>query len=320
MNRLLCSIYAAMVLCSESTASFAQFGNAPAAAPTASFGAERTQKWEFGVSIRAVTGPCSGLTGTFPVPSDWPEQQVKPAGEEISPRVQRHSFRETDGLKQMIFEVPQLAAGETATCFITLQITKRAQLAPKETAGLVVPKDPPRNVGRHLGPSPQIESTNVRVRALARDLTAGKATAWEQVQGIVQGVRANVKFVPESKEVFKGAVGALRDGKADKEDLTATFVAACRAARIPARMVWAMDYCYAEFYLEDSAGKGAWYPCVVHEEVELGAVKDLRPILEKGDNFRVPEEKAPLRFVNEHLTGKGGGGKPSVEFRRRAAD
>ena len=51
--------------------------------------------------------------------------------------------------------------------------------------------------------------------------------------------------------------------------------------------------------------------------LQLGAVKDLRPILEKGDNFRVPEEKAPQRFVAEFLTGKGGGGKPTVEFRRR---
>jgi hypothetical protein len=79
-----------------------------------------------------------------------------------------------------------------------------------------------------------------------------------------------------------------------------------------------MDYCYAEFYLEDGSKKGGWYPCVVHEPAELGVCSDLRPILEKGDNFKVVEEKAPQRFVKEYLTGKGG--KPSVEFRRRMAD
>jgi hypothetical protein len=183
-----------------------------------------------------------------------------------------------------------------------------------------VPKNPPLAIRKHLGASPLVESTNTRVKGLARQLAAEDQPAWEQVQAIVKGVRERVKFEKESKSVFKGAVGALRDGKADKEDLTATFVATCRAAKIPARMVWALDYCYAEFYLEDAAGKGGWYPCVVHEELELGAVKDLRPILEKGDNFKVPEEKAPQRFVAEHLTGKGGGGKPSVEFRRRSAD
>ncbi len=32
----------------------------------------QTHKWEFGISIRAVGGPCAGLLGTFPVPMDWP--------------------------------------------------------------------------------------------------------------------------------------------------------------------------------------------------------------------------------------------------------
>ena len=62
-----------------------------------------------------------------------------------------------------------------------------------------------------------------------------------------------MKYEQETKSVFKGAIGALRDGKADREDLNATFVAVCRAAKIPARMVWAMDFCYAEFYLEEIA-------------------------------------------------------------------
>jgi hypothetical protein len=309
----------------------------------------RAQKWEFGISIRAVGGPCAGLLGTFPVPTDWPEQQVKVASEQITPNVQRHNYRPADGLKQMVMEVPQLTAGDTAECFITFEITRQAQVPPQDTAGLVVPKNPPRELTKYLNPSPLIESTNAKVRALARELPAGKESAWEQVQAIAAGVREKVKFEADTKNVFKGAIGALRDGKADREDLTATFVAICRAAKIPARMVWAMDYCYAEFYLEEKPGeekpptenkageekaakakkaakedktpKGAWYPCVVHEQMELGAVTDLRPILEKGDNFKVPEEKTVQRFIKEYLTGKGGtGGKPAVEFRRRNAD
>ncbi|HZN35448.1 MAG TPA: transglutaminase-like domain-containing protein [Pirellulaceae bacterium] len=299
-----------------------QFGNAPAP-PAAGAGGKlesRTQKWEFGVSIRAMGGPCAGLVGTFPLPADWPEQQVKVVGEAISPHVRSHSIRASEGLKQMLFEVPQLAVGETATCFITLEVVKTAQQPPADTSGLVVPKDPPREIRKYLGVSPLIESTHAKVKMLARDLTAGKTSAWEQVQAIQSGVRDRVQFEKETKNVFRGAAGALRDGKADKEDLTATFVAVCRAAKIPARMVWVLDYCYAEFYLDDAAGKGGWYPCIVHDDVPLGAVKDFRPILEKGDNFKVPEEKAPLRFVPEFLTGKGGGGRPSVEFRRRSAD
>lgn len=284
-------------------------------------GESRRQQWEFGISVRAMGGACMGLLGTFPVPTEWPEQQVKVVSEEITPIVRRHSLRtEVEGLRQVVFDVPQLPAGSTATCFVTFEVVRHGLLPPEDPSGLVIPKDPPREVRRYLGPSPLVESTNARIRTFAKELVEGKESAWEQIQALQEGVRERVKFEPENKDVFKGAAGALRDEQADKEDLTALFVAACRTIKVPARMVWALDYCYAEFYLEDSKKQGAWFPCVVHEPVELGAVKDLRPILEKGDNFKVNEAKAPQRFVREFLTGKGGGGRPSVEFRRRNAD
>jgi len=300
----------------------AQFDTKPAGGGAAfPPGESKTQKWEFGVSIRAVGGPCAGLFGTFPVPTDWPEQQVKIVNEEISPQVRRTSYRTIDGLKQLLFEVPQLAPGDTATCFITFEVTKSTQQPPADPSGLVISKDVPKDVRKYLGASPQVESTNAKIKSVARELIADKSSAWEQVASIQAGVRERVKHEVQTKEVFKGAVGALRDGNAGREDMTAAFVAICRSAKIPARIVWVLDYCYAEFYLEDSEGNGAWYPCVLHEDVPLGTVKDTRPILEKGDNFKVPEKKESLRFVAEFLTGKGGtGGKPSVEFRRRLAD
>src|SRR6185369_5102838 len=43
----------------------------------------QTHKWEFGISVRAAAGPCNSILGTFPVPADWPEQQVKVVGEQI---------------------------------------------------------------------------------------------------------------------------------------------------------------------------------------------------------------------------------------------
>jgi hypothetical protein len=303
----------------------------------------QTHKWEFGIAIRAVGGPCAGLLGTFPVPMDWPEQQVKVANEQISPAAQ-HRYRTTDGLKQMVFNVPQLAGGASAECFVTFEITKQGQKAPSDTSRLVIPKDPPGPIKKFLAPSPLIEANNAKVRNMARELTADKENAWEQVRAILSGVREAVKYERDSKAEFKGVIAALRDGKADREDVTATFVAVCRAAKIPARMVWAMDYCYAEFYLEEipakddvtsgeeksakskkakenKAPQGNWYPAVVHEPAELGVCNDFRPIMQKGDNIKVPEEAAVQRYVKEFLKGKGGtGGKPSVEFRRRNAD
>src|SRR5689334_17816930 len=51
----------------------------------------QTHKWEFGISVRATAGPCNTVLGTFPVPADWPEQQVKVASQQISPGIPRHN-------------------------------------------------------------------------------------------------------------------------------------------------------------------------------------------------------------------------------------
>jgi hypothetical protein len=309
----------------------------------------QTHKWEFGISVRATAGPCNTVVGTFPVPADWPEQQVKVASQQISPGIPRHNYRQIDGLKQMVFDAPQIAQGGTAECFITFEVTKHEQLPPQNTDNLIVPKNLPNEIKKFLNPSPLIEATNTKVRSLAKELTDDKESAWQQVKSIQAGVREKVKYEPNPKDKNKGVFAVLRDGKADREDLNATFVAVCRAAKIPARMVWSVDFCYAEFYLEDAPAaaednadsseekaekpaakdkktkqpkgpKGTWYPCVMQDEkAELGGCKDYRPILGKGDNFKVPEEKMVQRWVNLFWSAKGAA-KPAAEFRLRNAD
>ena len=295
----------------------AQFDNKDAGTAGGQLGKAETHKWEFGVIITAAGGPSANLHGTAPIPNDWPEQQAKIVGEEVTPNVRSHSYRTIDGLKQLVFSVPQLATGEKATCLITLEVTRSEQLAPTDPGSLLVPKEIPKDVRKYLGPSPLIESGNSKIRTQAKTLLLGKEKAWEQVEAIYDGTRSLVQFDVDNKDKFKGAIGAIRDGKADKEDLNATFVALCRASKIPARMVWSMDSCYAEFCLVDAAGKGMWFPCQLHNDRQFGSIRDFRPILEKGDNFRVPEKAEAQRFVAEFLTGKGGGGRPQVEFRRR---
>src|ERR1044071_5459548 len=48
------------------------------------FGNKVTQRYKVGLTITA-PGPCGGVFGTVPVPTDWPEQQVKIVAQEISP-------------------------------------------------------------------------------------------------------------------------------------------------------------------------------------------------------------------------------------------
>ena len=310
-------IFAALgVVLALSSTALAQFGPKEEA-PTGGSRLDKglTKRWQVGVRVRAVGGSVGPLMGTIPVPTDWPEQQVKVVAEDVTPHVGSITYRVIDGgVKQMVFNIPQIPPNDLAKALITFEVTKHSQLAPTETTGYVIAKNPPKEYRKFLGPSPMIEIANAKIKSLTKELVTGKEGAWAQVESLCDGVREKVKL---DKDKIKGAQAALRDGKADQEDLTALFVACCRIHKVPARMVWIPDSCYAEFYLEDAKGKGFWFPCQVAGDKAFGAQPDQRPILQKGDNFKVPEKKESMRFVNEFLTGKGGGGSPEVEFVRR---
>ena len=181
----------------------------------------------------------------------------------------------------------------------------------------LIPRRVPRDVGRYLGPSPYIESRSPQIRSTAREILRDKqqASAWHQVEAIYDWVRDNVEY---KNGDLKGALAALRDGDGDCEELTSLFVALCRANRIPARMVWVPGHCYPEFYLEDADGQGHWFPCQAAGSRDFGSLPDHRPVLQKGDNFRVPEKREPQRYVAELLKVKAvrGSGQPKVQFVR----
>jgi hypothetical protein len=278
---------------------------------------EVTQHWRVGVRISAVGGPCAGLRGTIPVPSEWPEQKVRIVNEEISPLVRQVSYRNVSGIRQMLFVIPQLPAGQVVTALVTFEITRSTILAPEHPEQFRIPKEVPVEVRPYLGPSPGIDARQTQIRNKAKEIVEGKEGAWKQIETLYNWVRENVKLQPGD---YKGALPALTAKTGSRDDLTALFIALCRAHGVPARTVFVMDGCYAEFYLEEAERKGCWFPCQVAGTREFGSLSEPRPVLQKGDNIKVPEESKPQRFVAEILTGHGrrgaAGGRPQVEFVR----
>ncbi|MEX0936978.1 MAG: transglutaminase-like domain-containing protein [Pirellulales bacterium] len=280
-------------------------------------GKEDISRYRIGVEVTAESGACRGLYATLPVPQDWPEQTVRVVEEDITPQVRRVQYRVLDGaVKQMIVEIPLLRSGQEARAAITLEITRREVLPPAETSQLRIPESLDREMNIYLGPSPYIESRDSRIRRLAREVAATKDDAWGQVEAIYDYVRENVKY---TNGPLKGARRALRDGEGDCEELSSLFIAMCRANGIPARTVWVPGHCYPEFYLVNEQGQGTWFPCQAAGDRAFGAMPETRPILQKGDNFEVPEKpNERLRYVSEFLRGTPvpGGGKPSVKWIR----
>ena len=236
--------------------------------------------------------------------------------EDVSEWVRKVTYRDVGGtVKQMVVNVPEIPAGQQMRCVTTFEIVRRVIIAPDETEQFVIPKKPDRIAKLCLLPSTKIESRDPKIVKLAKEITAEKETAWEKVEAIYDWVREHVKYQPGP---LKGAMAALKDETGDCEELSSLFIAMCRSINVPARTVWVPGHCYPEFYLEDGEGKGQWFPCQAAGARAFGGFDEKRAILQKGDNFTVPESpKKKLRYVSEFL--KGDGGQPQVQWVRQGA-
>jgi hypothetical protein len=201
------------------------------------------------------------------------------------------------GAKQVVLQMRRVPAGSTVEATFTFEIERSRILAPETTDDLVIPKRPGRELRLYMGNSPHIDASNARIKIASRELAARPAeNDWDRVEQIYDYVREKVQYVEGS---LKNASEALKDGKGDCEEMTSLFVALCRNARVPARMVWIPDHCYPEFYLEDAEGNGFWFPCQAAGTRQFGRMDEYRPVLQKGDRFKVPEKKIPMRYVSE---------------------
>ena len=280
------------------------------------FGQEKTTHWKVGVIVSAIRGPVRAVVCTIPEPTEWPEQTVSIVGKDISPGV-RVKHRDLDGVRQLVVSIPKLAHRRTAQALITYKVTRRSITAPPDPDAFEFPKKVDRKDRRWLGNSPYITTRDRRIQSLAKEQFRSHEAegVWKQVEGLYDLVRDKVEY---KEGPIKTASQALRDGFGDCEELTSLFIAMCRINRIPARMVWVPDHCYPEFYLQDQEGEGHWIPCQAAGTRAFGDMPELRPILQKGDNFKVPEKTKPQRYVAEFLTGKPvrGSGPPDYTFVR----
>ncbi len=265
------------------------------------FGRELKRKVQIGVKVTA-GGPCRGMRISLPVPKEWPEQKVRIVDEDISTSVTKVDYRVLeDSVKQMVVTIPRLAAGEASHALVTFEIRGREVIGPGKTDELKTPKTAPKAIKKFLAASPQIESRNRMIQVETKKLVKEIESDWKKAEAIYDFVREKVTY---RESELKGAVQSLNDGEADCEGMTSLFIAMCRAAKIPARMVWVTDHCYPEFYLEDAEKNGQWYPCQVAGTHAFGSMPDIRPILQKGDNIRVPEKRGGQRYAALFLKAK----------------
>lgn len=284
-----------------------------------SFDAPKSSTWKVGLVLDTPV-TCLNVLATFPLPVNWPEQTVTVKNQVVDPRIKAWKIRDLSaGAKQVVLQIPQVASGTSAEFTFELDITRSRILPPQKTDDLVIPKRVKRDLQIFLGKSPHIDLSDGRIRKVSRELAAKDAeNDWQRIEQIYDFVREKVQYV-EGK--LKNASDALKDGTGDCEELTSLFVALCRNAKVPARMVWIPGHCYPEFYLEDGEGKGHWFPCQAAGTRQFGRMDEYRPVLQKGDRFKVPEKRTPVRYVAEFFKcDRRGSGSPRPNFVREQID
>jgi hypothetical protein len=293
------------------------------------FGKQETVQFRVGAEITAARGACRDIRAMVAIPLECDEQRVVRMSEDFSRHVDRVTYRDLDGgAKQMLITVPSLASGETATAVVTFEVTTNTIDPPEDeaTADLVLPKKPERTVRKYLTESPMIQVRDSQIRTLARDLwrkadeDLEDPNDWQRVEYLYDYMLENVSY---SEGVDKSAIDTLRDGKADCFGRSALFIALCRANKVPARVVWVDQHAYAEFYLEDAEGNGSWHPIESAGTRAFGGMPLARTILQKGDNFQVPERRGErLFYASDYLLALpvGKSGKPTVKYIREVVE
>lgn len=276
-----------------------------------SLGEAKTHRLRIGLEITG-RGLAVGLVAAAPVPMDWPEQKVRIVDEEKTRNVRRTSFRTLNGgARQLLIHVPRLTSGETARATVTMEVERHALLGPDETGGFRIPERPDRQLRYYLQPGPLTNSRDPTIVAAKNKAVEAQQTAWGQVHAIHGWVLDNVKYTKRPE--IKTAGIALQEKVGDCQELSSLFVAMCRAHGVPARCVWIPRHSYAEFYLEDAQGRGYWFPVESTDKEQFGFLPRTDVILQKGDNFRVPELGQPTHYARTVLKAADiRGGQPEV--------
>jgi hypothetical protein len=273
-----------------------------------------TSYWRFGLSI-INPGQAQGIVATSPIPIECPEQTVELIQEEFGDGVKGVKLKSLKPLaRQLVFKIASLQPGQGGTTALTFKISKRQISLPSDTKRFTFEPKPRGSLKKDfLGPSPFIESKDKKIIAIAEDLAKQHADkpAWNQVEAIYDWVRENVEY--EFDKQIHSCLDALDAGKGDCEELSSLFIAICRARDIPARAVWIPGHTYPEFYLLDENGDGHWFPCQAAGTRQFGEMNERRPVLQKGDRFKVSGQKELQRYAQPTLKCKDATAALSIE-------
>ena len=155
----------------------------------------------------------------------------------------------------------------------------------------------PQGFGKQfLSASPGIKLRSSVLKKTLETLTYRKLHPWDQAKTFYDWVWNNIKGVPGK---YTSVEEAIKKKRGDCEERAAVFIAMCRSAGIPARLVWVPCHNWAEIGLYDHDGQPHWIPVHTAAYSWFGWTGAHEVILQKGDRIDIAYRKQPMRLIDD---------------------
>ena len=250
------------------------------------------------------------IRATTPIPMELPEQTIEDVRTEAS-GCETILRRLAPEASQLCLQAAVVEQGQRLRAAAHFEVTLY-----KQYHGFARDQFP---VGQAIGTalrrqyateSPGIQVRKPEVRKLSQRVGGQFDHPWDKAKAFYGWVWENI--APRI-QYYTSVSAALRDRVGDCEERAAVFVAFCRAAGIPARLVWVPNHNWAEFYLHDHDGRGHWIPAHTAAYSWFGWTGVHELVLQKGDRIVVPELSRPQRLLADWM--RFDGRRPKVRYR-----
>ena len=268
----------------------------------------RPFKAQIGIELTGL-GNAWQIASTTPVPVACPEQKI------VSERIvtvgcQAEIQQLTPDSRVLCLYCPQMVKGQKVSAIVHYELTLYKQFHAFHRDQFPEKQSIPLDVQRSfMGESPGIQTRSKEVKELLATLNQGLSHPWDLAHKFVTWIRQNIR--PQIGS-YTSVPAALQTRRGDCEEMSAVFVALCRAASIPARLVWIPNHNWAEFYLTDREDLGHWLPAHTACYFWFGWTGAHELVLQKGDRIRPPQRHTTLRLVEDWL--QSGGRKPQPRY------
>jgi hypothetical protein len=268
----------------------------------------RSYEVSIGVELQG-KGDAVKLQATTPVPTEFPEQKIEKA-EVLTEGCEARIAPLASGAAQLEMAAGGISKGQVIRAVARFKMTLSKQYHGFAKEQFPAKQPLPVDIKRtYLQDSPGIQTSNEQVRKLAKEIAAEHKHPWDQARAIAKWIRKNIEA---HIGAYTSVTAAMQNKKGDCEEMSAVFVALCRALQIPARLVWVPNHNWAEFYLTNEKGEGHWLPGHVSCYDWFGWTGAHELVLQKGDRIMHPQKRVPQRLLQDWMQWQGS--RPDIRF------